>query len=113
MSTQTYEHFDVRTAPDLTEVSFVAKQLDNANIQEIGDQLYQLVEQQRPGRLRLDFGSVEYISSMVLGKLLGLHRRVRANRGQLTIDNVAPQVYEVFEVTSLTHFLDVHAKAEA
>jgi anti-anti-sigma regulatory factor len=43
----------------------------------------------------------------VLGKLVGLHKRVRAAGGELTLLNVAGVVYEVFEVTRLHQFLDV------
>jgi anti-anti-sigma factor len=106
------EHFDVRVARGLTDVTFTTPSLDDSNLKAIAERLYDLVEQHRPARLRLDFGRVELLTSTFLGKLLGLHRRVSAAGGKLALDNVRPPVYEVFESTGLTFFLDVK-KGEA
>ena len=54
--------------------------------------------------LRLDFRRVELVTAGGLGRLLKLHKRLRS---QLTIVNVRPLVYEVFEVTHLTSVLHV------
>src|SRR4051812_28215129 len=62
-----------------------------------------------PGRHRLwlDFTSVQNISSMGLAKVVALHKQAKALSGQLTLVNLQPFVYEVFEVTRLTTILDV------
>jgi anti-sigma B factor antagonist len=113
MESQPSEHFDLRVTPEQTEVTFNDRKLNDFNFKDIGEQLYQLVEETRPSRLRLDFGRVDFLTSTVLGKLLGLHRRLNANRGALVLDNVNPGVYEVFESTGLTFFMNVRKKVEA
>ena len=53
------------------------------------------------GRLRLDFGGVELASAAVLGRLVALHKAVRAVGGELIVENVGPTLLEVFRATGL------------
>ena len=68
-----------------------------------------------PGRHRLwlDFADVRQISSLGLAKVVGLHKQVKAIGGHLTLVNLQPFVYEVFEITRLTTILDVQKGEEA
>jgi hypothetical protein len=50
---------------------------------------------------------VEFVSSLGLGKLLSLSKKVRESGGQLSLRNVRPQVYEVLVMTRLTEIMDV------
>ena len=53
------------------------KILDEANIQELGHELYQLVEQDNRSKIILNFSNVEFLSSAALGKLIKNFRRLR------------------------------------
>ena len=57
--------------------------------------------------LLLDFTNVEYITSAELGTLVGLHKRVKAGGGRLTLFNLIPRVFEVFTVTRLETLLEI------
>jgi anti-anti-sigma factor len=57
--------------------------------------------------LLLDFTNVGYITSVELGTLVGLHKRVKAGGGRLTLFNLSPQVFEVFTVTRLEALLEI------
>jgi anti-anti-sigma factor len=59
------------------------------------------------GRLRLDLRGVELMSAAVLGRMVALHRAVRAAGGALVLENVGPPLGEVFEATGLARVLDV------
>jgi anti-anti-sigma factor len=59
------------------------------------------------GHLLLDFTNVAHISSEGLGALVSLHKRVRIAGGRLTLFNLSPQIYEVFEVTHLHALLGI------
>jgi anti-anti-sigma factor len=59
----------------------------------------------------VDLARVTYLTSAALEEFLALHRRVRACGGQLTVENVTPQVYEVFEITRLTTLFRVRPQA--
>ena len=56
----------------------------------------------------LDFGGVEYLSSIELGRLLVRSRKVAAEGGRLVLQNVAPQVYEIIKITKLENHFDIH-----
>jgi anti-anti-sigma factor len=73
----------------------------------VGEELLRLAD--RP-RLRLDFAQVEELSGAMLGKLVGLHLKVRAAGGKLTLENLTPFVYELFEITRLTGVLHVRPR---
>ena len=97
------------TIGDMTIVRFTGQpvMLDELNTQAFGDQLIELTESLGARRLLLDFSSVEYLSSMALGTLIGLHKRLLAAGGQLLIGHVNSHIYEIFEITKLTTYLDV------
>jgi anti-sigma B factor antagonist len=57
--------------------------------------------------LLLDFTNVEYLSSVELGTLITLHKRMRDSGGRLTLFNLNPQVYEVFTITHLQTLLGI------
>jgi anti-sigma B factor antagonist len=61
--------------------------------------------------LLLDFTNVEYITSVELGTLIGLHKRMKATGGRLTLFNLNLQVFEVFAVTRLDTLLGICREA--
>lgn len=58
--------------------------------------------------LHLDFARLRRISSMDLGALVSLNKRMIRLRGLLTLVNVRPHIYEVFRVTHLHTYFDFH-----
>lgn len=98
---------------DVTIVSFMDKKiLDEANIQEIGDELTQLVTKDHRIKLLLNFENVEYLSSAALGKLISLHKRVREHNGQLKLCGIRPEIYEVFKITKLNLLFEIYDDEE-
>jgi anti-anti-sigma factor len=57
--------------------------------------------------LLLDFANVKEISSLELGTLIGLHRRMAAAGGRLTLFNLSTLLYEVFTVTRLHTLMEI------
>jgi anti-sigma B factor antagonist len=93
---------------DVTVVRFVDRKiLDEANIQELGQELFQLVEDDGRKSLLLNFSSVEFLSSAALGKLITLDRKVKAHGGKLKLSNIRPEIYEVFAITKLNKLFDI------
>ncbi len=78
-----------------------------------GERLLRLADELGPRGLHLDLAAVRFLSSTGLGKLVGLHHRVAARGGRLTLTRVSPLVYEVFEITRLVRLLDVHRGGDA
>ena len=79
-----------------------SKIIDEAEIQEFGQELYDLVERDGPKKIVLNFGNVEFLSSAALGKLIGFDKRVKQHGAELMLSNIRPEIYEVFAITKLT-----------
>src|SRR3954468_6191931 len=87
---------------DVTCVNFMHRKiLDEQNIQKIGEDLFSLVDELGRRKILLNFGNVEYLSSAALGKFINLNKKVRNSGGKLVLCNIAPHIYEVFEITRL------------
>ncbi|HVS35777.1 MAG TPA: STAS domain-containing protein [Gemmataceae bacterium] len=63
--------------------------------------------------LLLDFTNVERLGSVELGTLIGLHKRMKATGGRLTMFNLKPEIYEVFTVTHLQTLLGICREEDA
>jgi anti-sigma B factor antagonist len=83
------------------------KILDESNIIEIANQLFDLVDKNKGIKLLLNFSNVQYLSSTVLGKLITLNTRVGEDRGKLVLCCIRPQILEVFKITKLTKLFDI------
>ena len=81
--------------------------LDESIAIPLGEQLVALAGTTGQGPLLLDLGNVEFLSSTMLGVFVHVHRCLRAAGRPFTVANVNPVIYEVFDVTRLTTFLDV------
>jgi anti-sigma B factor antagonist len=83
-------------------------------IEDLGQELYRLVEVENHTRLLLDFSDVEFLSSSALGKLIKLWGKVNACKGTMQLCNLRPQVLEVFLVCKLERLFTIcRSRAEA
>ena len=103
-----HRRLQVADVGDVTVVRFVDRKiLDEVNIQELGQELFQLVEDDHRKNLLLNFTTVEFLSSAALGKLITLDKKVKAHGGQLKLSNIRPEIYEVFAITKLNKLFDI------
>lgn len=99
---------------DVTVVRFVDRKiLDESNIQQLGNELFRLVEEDKKKKLLLNFANVEFLSSGALGKLITLDKKVKANAGVLKLSNIRPEIYDVFAITRLNKLFDIKADEAA
>ena len=98
---------------EITQVSFVDRNiLDEANIQQIGDEITALIDKSSNPRILISFANVEHLSSAALGTLITINNRVREKGGQLRLSNIDPQIYEVFVITKLNKLFQIHESNE-
>ena len=84
MSQAQRRHLRLETIDNVTVVSFVeSKIVSDESIQEVGEQLYGLVDNDGHRQILLNFGNVQYLSSAALGKLINLKKKVGAVGGKL------------------------------
>ncbi|MEM8874090.1 MAG: STAS domain-containing protein [Planctomycetota bacterium] len=85
-----------------------SKILDEANIEEIGAKLFQLIGEKERPKLMLDFSNVDHLSSAALGKLIQANNEVRNRNGQLRLCGIKPQIFEVFAITKLDQIFKIY-----
>lgn len=99
---------------NVTKIEFVDRNiLEEANIQQIGDEISQIIEQQDDPKLLINFEHVEHLSSAALGTLITINNKVRQKGGQLRLSNIDPQIYEVFVITKLNKLFQIHSDNQA
>jgi anti-anti-sigma factor len=103
-----YRRIEVSEVGDVAIVKFVDfKILDESNIQEMGQELFHLVEQDGKTKVLLNFSNVQFLSSAALGKLITLDKKVKKAGGQLKLSNILSDIYEVFAITKLNRLFDI------
>jgi anti-sigma B factor antagonist len=106
----TKNRIDIEEISGITVVKLLEKKiLDEANIEELGRELFALVETNGHRKLILEFSDVEYLSSAALGKLITLHKKVGAAKGKLVLCGIVKEIHEVFKITQLDRILTICA----
>ena len=73
------QRIETAQVDDVTVVHFRdQKIIEDLGIQELGQQLFHLVEGESRLKLVLNFSSVDFLSSAALGKLITLDKKVKA-----------------------------------
>ncbi len=103
-----YRRLEVKEVGDVTVVRFRdQKIIEDINIQELGRELFQLVEVENREKILLNFSAVDFLSSAALGKLITLDKKVKAHGGALKLSNIRPEIYQVFDITKLNRLFDI------
>ncbi len=103
-----YRRLDISEVGEVTVVRFRdQKIIEDINIQELGRELFQLIEVENRTKLLLNFSSVDFLSSAALGKLITLDKKMKAHAGTLKLSNIRPEIYEVFAITKLNRLFDI------
>jgi len=101
---------------DIGEVSVVRfidrKIVDSANIEEMGEELFTVVEKDKRKFILLNFDGVEFLSSAALNKLILLDRKAKAAGGKLKLCGLRAEIMEVFTITRLDKVFQIK-KTEA
>src|SRR5947209_1297633 len=96
----------VVSAGELTTIVFTgAKPCDTEKA--LGEELRGRADDSGQRRLALDFRNVRSVNSTELGTLIELHKRLGASGRHLILTELTAEVYEVFDVTRLTTFMDI------
>ncbi|QDU72300.1 STAS domain-containing protein [Mucisphaera calidilacus] len=94
---------------DITKVEFLDRNiLEEANIQQIGEEISTLIEKATNPKILISFERVEHLSSAALGTLITINNKIRQKAGQLRLANIDPQIYEVFVITKLNKLFQIH-----
>ena len=97
----------------VTHIQFVDRNiLDEANIQQIGEEITRLVDETPQPKVLISFENVDHLSSAALGTLITINNKIRGKDGQLRLANIDPRIYEVFVITKLNRLFQIHDSAD-
>jgi anti-anti-sigma factor len=92
----------------VTVIRFLETKItDPARIEELSRELSKLVDTEHPYKLLLNFDKVDYLSSEALRVFLLLNKKIKGRGGLLKLCNVAPEIFQVFEITGLNKLFDI------
>ena len=113
--TAKYTYLDLQDAGEVLVVSFRQSSiLDQAVIDQIGQEFAQAgLEAAGNRKLLLDFRTVEYMSSAMLGKIVQLHKRCKNDKIKLKLCSIGSNPLEVFKITRLDKLFEIHKDAAA
>jgi anti-sigma B factor antagonist len=102
-------HFTVQPIEKFTVVEFKTPSLmDPQILEDIGKELYRLVDEEDKRRLILDFEKVQYLSSQAIGIVLTLNKKLAAlKNSKFVLCGVGPKLMELLKITRLDRILTV------
>ncbi len=112
------DYLSVREHDGVTIVGFTLSSLtEESNIDQVGQELFSLVEQFDCRRLVVSLRGVIYITSSGLGKLITLHRKMHRLKGQVAYCEVEPVVEDILKTSRLFNYFvitpDVQSAVES
>ena len=100
-------YFELDHQDDISVAKFRIQQLtDESNIEQMGQELFALVEQYARRKVVVSLESVSYLTSAALGKLITLHRKLHRQQGRLILCHLAPGVLEVLRLSRLADYFN-------
>jgi len=92
----------IHAIKDVTVVNFVDRLIrDLPQIEQIGEELFDLVDNRDRKKLVLDFSKVQGLSSQTLGILITLQQKARNAKGEVVLCGVGAELVRLFKIAGL------------
>jgi anti-sigma B factor antagonist len=108
------QRLEVQEVGDVSVARFRDPRVTNPmEIEELGRELYQVLEYKNCSKLVLDFSAVEFLSSATIGKLISLGRKAKLCKAELRLCNMRPEICEIFRLCNLERVFDLRESVAA
>lgn len=108
------DYISVREQDGVTIVGFTLSSLtEESNIDQVGHELFALVEQFDCRKLVVSLKDVIYITSSGLGKLITLHRKMHRLNGRVAYCDVEPVVEDILKTSRLFNYFMITPTIDA
>ena len=94
-------------------VRVLLKRIRYDDSEEVAAQIRQAIDIYQANKVVLDLAEAEYMTSEMLGRIVGLLKAVADKQGELKLVLRSKKVLEVFKMTNLDKILDIHKEASA
>ena len=93
---------------EVASVRFLDKKIvDSGNIEEMGAEMFSVVERDYLKHVLLNFEGVEFLSSAALNKLILMDKKIKGVGGVLRLCELKAEIREVFVITRLEKVFDI------
>ncbi len=101
--------FSVKPRGEFTVVAFQTASLMHApELERISNALTDLVNNDKSGRILLDFTPVQYLSSQAIGIIVNIHKKTAAIQGgKLVVCGLSPQLLQLLKITRMDRVLKI------
>jgi anti-sigma B factor antagonist len=86
--------------------------LDALQVEQIGDELFELVEARACRKIVLDFSKVKFLSSSALGVLIRLRKKALDIKGKVVFCGLRQDLRQIFKITNLDKLFEFHQTEE-
>jgi len=109
-----YNITTITTEAAVTTVSFnVTSLTTDQGLEQVSQQISDIIKNQKPKNLLIDFAGVKFFSSQALGILLDAKKKLSAQKGNVMISGINPQLYRVFKITNLDKLFKFYPDAQS
>ena len=103
-----YRHLAIQHEGEVIVVRFSKHQiLDERIVKEISEELFDAANREGNRNLVLSFSKVLSLSSVMLGRLVMLQKKMEQEKRQLTLCHVSAEIRDVLAATKLDHILHI------
>jgi anti-sigma B factor antagonist len=103
----------VQYTEEATIITFTEEKiLEERDIKSLQESIMPVIEQSEQVHFILDFRSVKFLSSAVLGLLLRVSKKIYEKNSTLRMCNINPKIYEIFKITRLNKIFDIYDELE-
>ncbi len=97
-----YKRFQVFQDGDVTIIRLVDKELSDLLMQdEFLEEVMGLIENEKPGKLLINFQVVDYCTTGIINTLINAKRRLIAQQGRMKLCALSQHVHEAFRALNL------------
>lgn len=104
---------EVSVQGEVTIISLDAAAISTLEADSIAGSLREVIDQQHPQKVVIDFSRVRFLSSMMLGLLVDIWRRMKEYGGRIRICSIDPQLTRVFRITHLDRIFEFSEDLES
>jgi len=104
----------ITTDKKITTVSFnVASLTAGSDMDVVAKQISDLIVNQKPQNLIVDFTGVRFFSSQTLGILIDAKKKLSLLKANMVISGINPQLHRVFKITNLDKLFKFYPDADS
>ena len=92
---------------DVFVIRFLDQRLAGDLPEKLGDELYGLAARVDCTKILLSFAGVDFLASDMLGKVMGLNKRMKQKEGKLALCQVCPELHQVIAITKVDSILTI------